>query len=507
MTFVAEDNVQGMEKPRILIVEDESIVAKDLELTLEGMGYVVSGVVASGEEAVRRAEEDRPDLVLMDIVLQGGMDGIEAADGIRSGLNIPAIYITAHADEELLERAKLTEPFGYLLKPFKDGELHSTIEMALYKHKMEKKVKESEEWLSSTLRSAGDAVIATDMENRVVFMNPVAEALTGWKEEDASGKPLGEVFRTVDEETGEDVEPQVREAFEGKVLSRSNCIITARDGKKIPISDSVAPIRDEKNNVIGIVQMFRGAAGPGRSEEELLKVREPDSADVRLEGIAHDFNNLLATIFNNLYLAMLHVKPEDKLYKMLTSMEKAMLLTRHLTTRLSEIAEGGKSAEKTAFAVPIAESIKDAAYLALAGSKVRCELSIPDNLWGIEIDEGELRRIIHNLVINGRDAMPEGGVVKVRADNVIVGKEDEPSLKEGAHIIISVEDHGAGIPEKDLHKIFDPHFTTRERPGRRVAGLGLSIVSSIVRHYGGHISVESEVGVGTNAMVYLPAAK
>jgi PAS domain S-box-containing protein len=495
-----------MEKPKILIVEDESIVAKDLELTLEGMGYSVAGVVASGEEAVRRAEEYRPDLVLMDIVLQGKMDGIEAADGIRSGLNIPAIYITAHTDEEMIERAKLTEPFGYLLKPFKDRELHSTIEMALYKHKMEKAVKESEEWLSSTLRSVGDAVIAADLENRVVFMNPVAEALTGWNAEDATGKSLGEVFRAVDEESGEDVESQVREALEGKVLSISRCMMTNRDGRKIPVSDSVAPIRDERNNVIGMVQMFRDVSGLLSTEEEPLKVREPDTAGVCLKGIAHDFNNLLATIFNNLYLAMLHVKPEDKLYKMLTSVEKATLLARHLTSQVSEIAEGGKPAERAAFAVPIAELIKDSAYLALTDSKVMCELSIPDNLWNVTIDEGELKRIIQNLVVNARDAMANGGVVKVRADNIIVGKEDELSLKEGAYVIISVEDHGAGIPEEDLHRIFDPYFTTRESPGRRVAGLGLSIVSSIVRYYGGHIKVESEVGVGTNVMVYLAAA-
>lgn len=496
-----------MEKPRILIVEDENIVAKDLEFTLKDLGYAISGVVDSGEEAVKRAKDDRPDLVLMDIMLRGGMDGIEAAEKIRSGFNVPVIYVTAHSDRELIERAKLTEPFGYLLKPFNERELHSTMEMALYKHKIEREVRESEEWLSSTLRSAGDAVIATDMENRVVFMNPVAEALTGWKAEDASEKPLGEVFRAVSEETGEDVERDVAEAFrEGKVVSMSGCIMTARDGSQIQISDVAAPIRDDENNVIGMVRMFRDASGPVRTGEGPSEVQAADSVGDRLERIAQDFNNLLGSIFNNLYLAMLYVKPEDKIYKMLTSIEKATLLASHLTSSLSKVAEDGKSVEKAASGSPVDEWIRDAVFLALAESNVRCEYSISDSLWSISVDEEELRRIINNLVINARDAMPEGGLVKVRADNVIVGKEDELPLSEGAHVVISVEDQGAGIPEDNFDKIFDPYFTTRGRPGRRVAGLGLSIVTSIVNSYGGHIKVESEVGMGTNVMVYLPAA-
>jgi signal transduction histidine kinase len=254
-----------------------------------------------------------------------------------------------------------------------------------------------------------------------------------------------------------------------------------------------------------MVRMFRDASGTVRTGEGRTEVRGSDSVGVRLERIAQDFNNLLGSIFNNLYLAMLHVKPEDKLYKMLTSIEKATLLASHLTSRLSRVAEGGKPAEKAASGAPLAEWIRDAAFLALAESKVRCEYSIADSLWSISVDEEELRRIINNLVINARDAMPEGGLVKVRADNVIVGTEDELPLSQGAHVVISVEDQGAGIPEENFDKIFDPYFTTREKPGRRVAGLGLSIVSSIVNSYGGHIKVESEVGVGTNVMVYLPA--
>ena len=128
------------------------------------------------------------DLVLMDIVLEGDMDGVKAAEHIRNHFDIPVVYLTAYSDDTTLQRAKITEPYGYILKPFQERELYTTIEMALYKHKMERKLKENEQWLATTLKSIGDAVIATDTKGFVTFMNPVAEVLTGWKQEEADQK-------------------------------------------------------------------------------------------------------------------------------------------------------------------------------------------------------------------------------------------------------------------------------------------------------------------------------
>ena len=160
----------------ILIVEDERIVAEDIKERLKNLGYT-SSVAPSGERALQEAGKASPDLVLMDIVLGGTIDGIEAAQVLHS-LDIPVIFLTAHADEKTLEQAKLTEPYGYLVKPFEDRELHATIEMALYKHKMEKRIKESRQQLITTLKSMGDAVIVTNEEGVITFMNPVAEAHT-----------------------------------------------------------------------------------------------------------------------------------------------------------------------------------------------------------------------------------------------------------------------------------------------------------------------------------------
>ena len=180
-------------KTRIMIVEDEGIVVLDIRSNLQELGYEVAGVASSGEEAIEKVAEERPDLVLMDIRLQGRLDGIDAAGQIRARFDIPVVYLTAHADEATLQRAKLTEPFGYLLKPFEERELQTTIELALYRHKMERKLRESERWLATTLKSIGDAVIATDDYGHIKFMNPVAEALTGWSQADA----LDEEFQKV----------------------------------------------------------------------------------------------------------------------------------------------------------------------------------------------------------------------------------------------------------------------------------------------------------------------
>jgi len=156
-----------MGKTQIMIVEDESIVAKDIEMSLNKLGYSVCSLASSGEEAIRKAGEHRPDLVLMDIVLQGEMSGVEAAGQIRLQFDIPVIYLTAYADEKTLNLAKITEPFGYMLKPFEEKKTHTAIEMALYKHKREKSLKERSEWLKALLNSFGDTMIYTDKTKRI----------------------------------------------------------------------------------------------------------------------------------------------------------------------------------------------------------------------------------------------------------------------------------------------------------------------------------------------------
>jgi PAS domain S-box-containing protein len=259
-----------MAKAQILIVEDNNIVAMELRDRLQSLGYTVAAVASSGEEAIEKAAETRPDLILMDIKLKGDVDGVEAAEGIRARFDIPVLYLTAYLDENTLQRAKITEPYGYILKPFEERGLHSTIEIALYKHKMERQLEESERWLATTLRSIGDAVIATDNKGCIRFMNPVAEVLTGWKQEDALGKDFIEVFSMVHERTGTLTESPVTKALrEGVVVSLEDHTLIAKDGREIAVDNNAAPIRDDKGNVTGAVSVFRDITEHKRAEEAL----------------------------------------------------------------------------------------------------------------------------------------------------------------------------------------------------------------------------------------------
>ncbi|SRR5579884_20168 len=499
-----------MANANILVVEDETIVAKYIQKWLRSLGYVVPAVVSSGEEAVEKARETRPDLVLMDIVLRGGMDGVEAAKEIRACLNIPIVFLTAYADDNTIERAKITEPFGYILKPFEERELHSTIEMALYKHRMEKQLKESREWFATTLKSIGDAVIATDKEGLITFMNPVAESLTGWDQKEALGRNLKDVFSIIDEKTRVPMEsPEADALRRGVAINLADHILISRDRREISIDDSMAPIRDDSGNIAGIVLVFRDITERKRMAEELLKAQKLESIGILAGGIAHDFNNLLTSILGNVSLSKARVNTEDEIYRRLGEAEKACNQAKRLTQQLLTFSKGGAPIKKL---TSIERIIRESVSFTLRGSSVRCEFSIEEGLWDVEVDEGQIAQVITNLVINAEQAVPQGGVVKVSAENASSRINSPmhpnyvnllpPSLREGRYIKITVEDEGEGIPQEHLSKIFDPYFTTKHRS----SGLGLATAYSIIKNHDGYIEVESGQGVGMRVHIYIPAS-
>ncbi len=265
-----------MPQASILIVEDERIVATDLRGRLTSFGYTVVGMASTGEEAIRMTEERSPDLVLMDITLKGEMDGIQAAGTILERHEIPVLYLTAHADSGTLARAKVTGPFGYILKPFDERDLLTTVEMALYKFALDRKLRESERWLSTTLRSIGDAVITTDRDGKVTFMNPVAEQLTGWVQQDGLGRDLTQVCCLVDEMTGlGSGNPVLHALLDGSVTACMNhSMVLARNGTMTTVEHTVSPIRDNKGAIQGSVLVLRDITARRRSEESLKESEE-----------------------------------------------------------------------------------------------------------------------------------------------------------------------------------------------------------------------------------------
>ncbi len=244
---------------QILIVEDERIVAEDISQHLMNMGYVITGLVASGREALEHAEKQKPDLVLMDIVLKEKMNGIETAAQIRSRFDIPVVYLTAHVDKDTLNRAMMTEPFGYILKPLNEKELETGIHMAVYKHRMEKKLRERENWFSTTLRSIGDGVIATDKEGRVTFINRIGEELTGWTQKEAEGKPLEKVFQTSRRDPDMQIDQSIEFILHDHFVSGffDLAILVSRDKRTTPIEEKFSPIKSDRGDILGTVVVFR----------------------------------------------------------------------------------------------------------------------------------------------------------------------------------------------------------------------------------------------------------
>ncbi|MHC1697807.1 MAG: PAS domain S-box protein [Geobacteraceae bacterium] len=260
-------------KIRILIVEDELIIAKGIEKRLVAQGYVATGTATSGVEAVEMALETLPDLILMDINLPGTMDGVMAAEKIRSLADIPVIFLTAYTDFDTLARAKISEPFGYIVKPFQDITLKSAIEMGLYKHRMESRLRRSEERLSTTLKSIGDGVISTDRKGVVSFVNPIAEVLTGWSHEEAVGRYVQEVFRYREQENFISCEELVAAVIhDGAFLSLpEQSFLLTRDGTELPIEARATPIRDGKGSIYGLVLVFVDITRRVRIEDDLRR--------------------------------------------------------------------------------------------------------------------------------------------------------------------------------------------------------------------------------------------
>ncbi|MBI5473795.1 MAG: PAS domain S-box protein [Ignavibacteriae bacterium] len=262
-----------MKNSRIVVVDDERIVAKNIQVKLEAFGFVVPGIASSSEEALELVTRERPDLVLMDIVLRGKEDGIETARRIHEQVDVPIVYLTAYSDSQTLERAKETGPYGYMLKPFKEKDLRVTVEMALYKHQMERRLKEHEQWLNTTLESIGDGVIATDVTGTIKFMNPSAEALTGWNRRDVLGKDLRDVYTTVSPETRERLpDPVSTVLLEGREVALSNhTMVRSRTGHETPILQSGTPIKDSRGNIFGVVLAFRDMSEHHRAMDALRR--------------------------------------------------------------------------------------------------------------------------------------------------------------------------------------------------------------------------------------------
>jgi two-component system, cell cycle sensor histidine kinase and response regulator CckA len=497
---------------RIVVVEDEAIVAMDLEMQLQAIGYQVIAQFSRGEEAAAKIPALAPDVILMDIRLAGTMDGIEAARRIRQTLDVPIVYLTAHSDDDTFNRARATDPSAYVLKPFDRRSLKAALDLGLFRHATEAKLRGMERWLTSTLRSIGDAVITTDVEARVRNLNDVAVSLTGWTTEEAVGRPLLEVLPLVDGK-GQAIEnPVSRVLEEGVILGLSpDTMLVARDGRHVPVQDSAAPIRDEHGTVVGAVIVFRDATDQLVVQEQLRKAEAQLRHSQKMEaigqlagGIAHDFNNLMTVVLGYAEILRATLPLTDDAAEGLNAIEYSAQRAADLSRQL--LAVGRRQVLKLEV-LDLNAVLRDMAGMLgrVIGEDVELSVVGTDGLPAVKADRGQLEQVVLNLASNARDAMPAGGRLELRTARAEVDEwfarspEGPPA---GSYIALDVTDTGTGMDEATRQRIFEPFFTTKE-PGRGT-GLGLSTVYGIVEQMGGAIRVHSEPGRGTSFRILLP---
>jgi PAS domain S-box-containing protein len=367
--------------------------------------------------------------------------------------------------------------------------------MLLDKKTAQQGLMDEKEELSVTLKSIGDGVITTDITGKILLINTVAEKLTGWKQDEAAGKMLPEVFSIINSDTGKSENPVAEVLSYGSISHMENNNILISKKGKYNITNSAAPILDVKNNIRGVVLVFRDVTEQLKTEAELFKARKLESIGILAGGIAHDFNNVLAGIFGNIELARMKLNSGHPSDKHLEIAENSIESASNLTKQLLTFSRGGDPIIES---VNIQEIIKKSIRFNLSGSNIKASLNLPDDLWQIKADKGQISQVIANLTINARQAMPEKGNLYIEAENT-----GNPKNISGNFVKITIKDEGGGIPENIIDKIFDPYFSTKQAG----SGLGLATVHSIITKHKGQIHVSSEAGTGTTFTIFIPAEK
>jgi PAS domain S-box-containing protein len=361
----------------------------------------------------------------------------------------------------------------------------------------EEALRESEEKYRSLVNNISLGIFRSTPgpKGRFLEVNPAMERISGYSREELLQMDVVDLYRYPEER-----ERVLEEVASATGMTTRELQLKRKDRSEIIVSDTKIAVRNDAGQIMYFDGIMEDITEKKKAEEEEQKIEKLQSIGTLAGGIAHDFNNILTGILGNITLAERHIEPEGKVAERLLEAKKASLRARDLTQQLLTFSKGGAPIKKT---ISIAELVEESATFALRGSNVKCEFSLPDDLWAVEVDEGQINQVITNMVINADEAMPKGGILHIRAKNTTIKRKGALPLAKGKYVEITIEDHGIGIPKEHLDRIFEPYFTTKQKG----SGLGLATSYSIIKSHDGYITVESELGVGTTFHVYLPASE
>jgi PAS domain S-box-containing protein len=514
-----------MTAPRVAIVEDERILGLHLKQQLVRLGYDVVAVAASAEKALLSIAELRPDLVLMDIHIEGEIDGIEIAARISTDFAIPVIYVTAYSEEATLQRALATKPYGYLIKPFSERELHATIQMALERHRADSEVQASEERFRSIFGAVSEGILIIDPATRIVVeTNDSACVMFGYDPGELVGVHFETILSRIPLHAQEDASERIEKAGNTGQPQRSGTGLdlwgaiekAGRTGQPQRF-DWRCKTKDDRliltDNIVRIIQLHgrsvvlataRDTTESRAIEEQLHQAQKMEAIGQLTGGLAHDFNNLLAIITGNLELVRERTAGDLALDEMTADALEAAQQGARLTHQLLAYSRRQPLDPKV---VNVASFIEDTTQLLrrTLGETIEIRRMIPADLWTTRIDPHQLQNALLNLAVNGRDAMPKGGVLIIEAANTVLDDDyaqQNVEVTPGPYVQLAVMDTGTGMPPEVVTHALEPFFTTKAVG--KGSGLGLSMVYGFVKQSGGHIKIYSEIGRGTTVRLYLP---
>jgi len=522
--------------PRILIVEDERLISLDLSRRLPKLGYEVCAVIPTGEEAVQRARELRPDLVLMDICLRGEMDGIQAADIIRETADLPVMFLSANSDEATLSRAKLSHPSNYLLKPFKERELQVGIDMALLNHGLNTELRAARENLeqrvaertaelarvndalrievdvrkrmeaqareqADLLAKARDAIYVRDLAGVISYWNRSAERLYGILAADAIGQKAQFVLG---EENGSNAGRAEQETLQRGEWTGELRHLTQK-GQELAVESRWTLVRDEFGAPKTILVVNTDITDRKRIAEQFMRTQRLESIGALASGIAHDLNNVFAPIL--MATDLMADSDASESAHILEMVRSTAQRGADMVKQLLMFVRGGASEMEPTCIDRLALEVRRLMAETLPCT-IRVSAEIAKDLPPVLGDPTQLHQLLVNLCVNARDAMPDGGELRLQLDEVAVdGRKARENLgvKPGRFVRLVVADTGTGMTPEVRARVFEPFFTTKEVG--KGTGLGLSTVAAIVRSHGGFLELESKVGHGTRFLIHLPVCE